>query len=469
VIPYLGVRAADVGVRNGRIAAIGDDLPTAAADRIIDAAGRAVLPGAVDSHYHVGIYRPHSADAETESRSSLVGGVTTVLSYFRTGHNYLNATGPYRRIFPQVLALSDGHFYTDYGYHLAIMTAEQLDEIEVLVDESGVSSFKYYMFYKSLDLAGNSATGPAYAMTENYDLGHLYLMMERIARVAAGRGAAGRVALSLHCENPELIRVFMDRVRAEGARGLEAYSRARPPLTERLSIHEAAILADATRCPVNLLHLSSREALAAAVEVRARYPELDVVCEVTLHHLVLSHDRVTGVRGKVNPPIRARDDCEALWRGIVRGQVNTVVSDHACCLEEMKDESDLWGSLPGFGGSSLVYPVLVSEGYHRRRLPLTRVAELASANPARHFGLYPRKGTIAVGSDADLAIIDLDRTACVSPDMLRSAQEFTPFEGIELRGWPAMTVLRGEVQFADGQVCGTPIGRYLSRPIPADG
>src|SRR5262249_46318916 len=161
VIPNVGVRAADLGIRDGRIAALADALPTAAADRVIDAAGRAVLPGAGDSHYHAGTHPPHAADAETESRSSLVGGVTTLLSYFRTGHNYLNATGPYRRIFPQVLALSDGHFYTDYGYHLAIMTAEQLDEIEPLVDEFGGSWFKYYMFYMLLTLAGDSETGRA--------------------------------------------------------------------------------------------------------------------------------------------------------------------------------------------------------------------------------------------------------------------------------------------------------------------
>jgi dihydropyrimidinase/allantoinase len=109
--------------------------------------------------------------------------------------------------------------------------------------------------------------------------------------------------------------------------------------------------------------------------------------------------------------------------------------------------------------------VLITEGYHRRRLPLSRIAEVAAANPARHFGLYPRKGTIAVGADADLAVVNLQRTKDVQPEMLRSAQTFTPFQGMELLGWPEMTIVRGHVQFRDGHVCGQPIGQYLPRPL----
>ena len=177
---------------------------------LIEARGKMVFPGAVDSHYHIGIYRPFSEDAETESRSSLIGGVTTLLSYFRTGHHYLNKTGPYREIFPEVLQLSAGHFYTDYGFHLAIMTAEQLPEVGELVETFGVGSFKFYMFYKALNLAADSTRGSDYTMAENYDLGHLFLLMEQVAAISRKHASKGRIALSLHCENPELIRVFID-------------------------------------------------------------------------------------------------------------------------------------------------------------------------------------------------------------------------------------------------------------------
>jgi dihydropyrimidinase/allantoinase len=461
VLPGLGPLAVDIGVRHGRIAALADEIPAAEAAEVVDARGRHVLPGAVDSHFHVGIYRPHAGDARSESTSAVSGGVTTLVSYFRTGQHYLNKTGPYREIFPEVLELSRGSFFCDYAYHVAPMTTAQLDEIPWLV-EQGVASFKYYMFYKGLTLAADSTRGRDYAMADEYDLGHLYEMMARVAEQARARRR--RISVSLHCENPELIRVFIARVKKEGLSGLRAYSEGRPPLTERLSIQEAGVLADATACPVNLLHLSSREAIETAVAVRRHHPHLDVVLETTLHHLCLSHETAGGLLGKVNPPLRTPADQEALWHALLSGQVDTVVSDHACCMEEMK-QGDTWTALPGFGGTSLLYPVLLSEGVRRRGLHLARAVELVSTNPARHFGLYPRKGTIAVGSDADLVLVDLGRTRAVDAAGLHSAQDHTPFAGVSLTGWPETTLLRGRVVFRAGEVQGEPGGAFVPRPV----
>lgn len=469
VIPHTGLVRADLGVRDGRIAAIVDKISTHEAETLIDANGKAVFPGAVDSHYHVGIYRPFSQDAESESRSSLIGGVTTLLSYFRTGHHYLNKSGPYRTIFPEVLELAAGHFYTDYGFHLAIMTAQQLQEVDDLVEKYGVGSFKFYMFYKGLNLSANSTRGNDYTMADNYDLGHLYLLMEKVSAAARKHADGGRIALSLHCENPELIRVFIEKVKEEGLQGLKAYSRARPPLTEHLSILEAVLLAEATRCPVNLLHLSSRQALKAGIHARREHPSLDIVLETTLHHLTLTCETAGGVIGKVNPPIRDQEDVDYLWEGIANGEVDTVVSDHACCMEEEKKDADLWGSLPGFGGSSLLYPTLISEGFHKRSVPLTRISEIAAANPARHFGLFPQKGALAVGADADFAVIDLNKIQTVTPELLQSAQKFTPFHEKKLKGWPSKTILRGEIMMKNSQVIGEASGRYIRRPVALHG
>src|SRR5688572_13567219 len=338
VIPYVGEIRADIGVRDGRIAAITDEpIGPADADDAIDATGKAVLPGAVDSHYHLGIYRDLAVDAESETTSSLIGGVTTVLSYFRTGAHYLDKQGPYREILPEVLAKLDGHAKTDYGLHLAPIIPEHIDEIPWLVDEMGVSSFKYFMLYKGFNLSASSRDSKGFLMTDTeYDLGHLFQIMEKVAQVNAER--SGRVSLSLHCEHSELMRVFIERAKADpSVSGLAEYSAGRPPLTERLAIEEAGVLADATSVAVNFLHLSSEVALGTAMEIAGRYPQLDLRREVTLHHLALACEDLDGkgMGGKVNPPIRDRSDNEALWRGVARGDVSWVASDHACCMEEL--------------------------------------------------------------------------------------------------------------------------------------
>ncbi|MBI4591599.1 MAG: dihydroorotase family protein [Candidatus Rokubacteria bacterium] len=464
VVPYVGTVRCDIGIRHGRIAALADAISPSEADEVVDARGTVVLPGAVDSHCHLGIYRGLAEDARSETASALVGGVTTVISYFRTGRHYLNKSGPYREIFPAVLAATSGQVHTDFGYHIAVMTADQLDEVDWLVGQQGVGSFKYYMFYKGLNLTADSTRGSDYTMAEAYDLGHLYVLMQRVAAAAGKYGRHGRVSLSLHCEQAELIRVFMEEVKRAGLEGLDAYHRSRPPLTERLAMAEAVVLADATRCPVNLLHLSSAEAVASGAQARRDFPHLDIRLETTLHHLALTYETAGGILGKVNPPIRTEDDREALWRAVEDGRIDTVVSDHACCAEADKGR-DLWKALPGFGGTALLYPYLLSEGHLRRGLSLVRVAELASANPARAFGLYPTKGAIAVGSDADLVMVDLDRELTVTPEVLNSAQDFTPFAGMRVRGWPSETLLRGQVVWRAGTPQGRPVGRYVKRPV----
>ncbi|MER5319041.1 dihydroorotase [Streptosporangium roseum] len=456
VLPYHGEIRADLAVSGGRIVAVGEDLD--GAEEVIDATGKVVLPGAVDAHFHIGIYRDMALDAFEETRSSLVGGATTVLSYFRTGRHYLDRTGPYGTIFPEVLAAVGGRAWTDYGFHLAPMTVEQIEEIPRLVAEHGITSYKYYMFYKGFDLAANSRDAQAFTMGDEYDLGHLFLIMEKLAEVQRSRPDR-RLSLSLHCEQSELMRVFIDRVRRSGAvQNLRAYSEGRPPLTEQVAIAEAAAIAAHTGADVNFLHLSSAEALEAASRTPGRR-------ETTLHHLCLDHDDLDargGLGGKVNPPIRTRAHNEALWEGVRDGRIDWVASDHACCMEEHKGD-DLWPAHPGFGGTALLYPVLFSEGHLRRGLPLSRIAEVASANPARAYNLWGRKGSLAVGFDADLTVVDPSATRTVTADLLLSGQDHCPFEGVEVTGWPTATVVGGRIAFRDGEAVGRPSGSYLHR------
>jgi len=467
VDPATGLYKADIGIRGEKIAAIAEAISPSEAGQVVDATNRYVFPGAIDSHYHVGIYRPFREDAMSESTSSASGGVTTILTYFRTGQSYLNKMGPYKEILPELLDLSKDSFLVDYGYHLALFTDQHISEIEWLVRDGGVSTFKYYMFYKLLNLSGHSPDALKYLMIDTpVDLGFLYKFMREVSRVNQVFKDYGKIALSIHCENPEIIRVTSEEAKNKSSGNpMKDYSDARPPWQEELAIHEAAVLARETKCPVNLLHLSSRKAVEAGVDVSSRYSDVDFLLEGTLHHLGLSNDMNLGQLAKVNPPIRSREDVDFLWKSVLNGTIKTVVSDHACVTKEIK-KGDLWTSLPGFGGTSLMFPILITEGHHKRGLPLQRIAELSSANPARYHDLYPRKGAIKIGSDADFAVVDIQAEKQVTLANLFTAQDFSPEEGMKLKGWPEVTVLRGKVIFEKGKVVGKPgYGRYLKRPV----
>jgi dihydroorotase-like cyclic amidohydrolase len=466
VIPTVGVIKADIGIAKEKIASISKDIEVKEANRVIDALGKCVFPGAVDSHFHIGIFRPMDEDATSESRSAAWGGVTTICSYFRTGKNYLNKSGPYKEIFPEVLEKSRNSFHTDFVYHLTMMTPDQINEIEMLVAQYGVSTFKYYMFYKMLDLTGAAGSDKYLMLNTSYDLGFLYNYMKEVARVNAEYGKYGKIRLSIHCEQPEIINAATQYMRQhETGNLLKDYSDARPTLSEKLAIKEAEVLAAQANCPVNLLHLSSMDAIEAGKEAAERNPELNILLEATLHHLGLSNDIQYGKLGKVNPPIRGREDVDALWKAVINGEIKTVVSDHACATKKIK-EGDLWTSLAGFGGTEIMFPLLLTKGYRKRGLSLQKIAELTSYNPAMYHNLYPKKGMIAVGSDADLTIIDLDKEKEVSVDTLHSAQDFTPFEGIKYKGWPVCTILRGKVIFENEKIVGKPgDGQYIKRPV----
>ena len=466
VIPLVGIRKADIGVVNEKIAAISQSIDGKEAAKVIDATGKYVFPGAVDSHFHIGIFRPMDEDAMSESRSAAWGGVTTIGSYFRTGKNYLNKSGPYKEIYPEVLEKSKKSFYTDYVYHLTIMNPEQINEIDMLIDQFGVSTFKYYMFYKMLDLTGAAGSDKYLMINTSYDLGFLYNYMKEVAKATEKYKDYGRISLSIHCENPEIINAFTQYMRQhETGKPLKDYSDARPAFQEKLAIKEAEVLAAQASCPVNLLHLSSIDAIEAGKEAVLRNPALNILLESTLHHLGLSNDIGYGRHGKVNPPIRSKEDVEALWQAIIRGDVKTVVSDHACSSKKIK-EGDLWTSLAGFGGTELMFPLLLTDGHRKRGIPLQRIAEITSYYPAVYHELYPKKGTIAIGSDADLAVIDLDREKEISVESMHSAQDFTPFEGFHYKGWPVCTILRGKVIFENDKIVGQAgDGQYIKRPV----
>jgi len=464
-------READIAIAGEKFARIAPNLGADAAT-IYDGKGRLVFPGVVDAHMHTGIYAPLADDAVSESRAAAQGGVTTSLNYFRTGQYYLNKGGPYLDFFPEVLRLSQGRFHVDYGYHLAPMDGTHIREIPQLIERHGVASFKIFMFYGSHGLHGRSDSQRDFLMIgpdDRYDYAHFEFIMRGVqAARERFRDKAAQISLSLHCETAEIMTAYTKLVESEGRlEGLAAYHAARPPHSEGLAVFIASYLANETGLPaINLLHLSSRKALEAALQMQQVFPHIDFRREVTIGHLMLDVNSRAGALAKVNPPIRPREDVEYLWQQLLAGKVDWVVSDHACCRHETKAAKNalgnIWLAKSGFGGTEYLLPALVSEGA-KRGLSYSRIAELTSRNPARRFGLNS-KGDIAEGLDADVVLVEPKESWTIRAADSESTQGYTPFEGIELGARVKATFLRGALVCENGNVLGKARGKYLHRP-----
>jgi len=467
-----GVECLDIGIKDGKVARLSPEIRVDDAAQIFDAKQLLAFPGCVDAHMHIGIYQPLADDALTESKAAAMGGVTSSLNYIRTGQYYLNRGGPYREVMPEVLRLSEGRFWVDYGYHVAPIEAQHLEEMDYLATEHGVTSFKIFMFYGAYGLHGKSGSQNQFLMLgpdDRYDIAHFEFVM-RSARAVMERHPelAEHISVSLHCELADILNAYTTLVEREGKlTGLKAYSAARPPHSEGLAVWIASYLANETNCMnINLLHLSSRKAVDAAWIMQQVFPHIQFRREVTVGHLLLDTDCECAVHAKVNPPIRPREDVEALWQAVLDRKIDWIVSDHACCSAEQKwsqsDPNNIWLAKSGFGGTEYLLSGVLSEGA-KRGMSYNRMAELLSWNPAQRFGLR-HKGDIAPSYDADIVLVDPHESFVVRAAESESDQGYSPFEGQELTGRVKSTFLRGELVYDKGNVVGPARGRYLRRP-----
>jgi allantoinase len=466
---------ADIAIRDQRVAKVAPGIDATRAKTVYDGRGRLAFPGVVDAHMHSGIYSPLAEDAVSESKAAAMGGVTSSLNYFRTGQYYLNKGGPYKKFFPEVLKLSKNRFHVDYGFHLAPMDKTHIDEIPMLIEKFGVSSFKIFMFYGSHGLHGTSNTQRDFLMIgedDRYDVAHFEFIMRGIqAAREAMPHKARQISLSLHCETAEIMTAYTKLVEGDKSKnrlkGLAAYSASRPQHSEGLAVFTAAYLAHETALPnINLLHLSSKKAVQAALMMAEVFPHIDFKLEVTIGHLMLDITSKAAELAKVNPPIRPREDVEYMWDALLAGELDWVVSDHACCRQEMKIPKhyfgNIWMAKSGFGGTEYLLPALVSEGT-RRGMGYNHMARVTSWNPAQRYGLN-HKGDIAEGFDADIAIVDPAKTWQIAAKDSPSTQGYTPFEGLEMSARVDATFLRGSKIYENGEVIGKPRGQYLHRP-----
>lgn len=467
------VHEADIAIAGGKFAKVAPGIDVAQAKAVHDGKGMLAFPGVVDAHMHSGIYSPLDEDAVSESKAAAMGGVTSSLNYFRTGQYYLNKGGPYKKFFPEVLKTSKGRFHVDYGYHLAPMDRTHIDEIPMLIDKHGVSSFKIFMFYGSHGLHGASDAQKQFLMIgedERYDYAHFEFIMRGVqAAREQFPERARQISLSLHCETAEIMTAYTKIVEKDKSlKGLAAYSASRPQHSEGLAVFIASYLANESALPnINLLHLSSRKAVQAAMMMAETFPHIDFRREVTIGHLMLDVTSKAAELAKVNPPIRPREDVEFLWQALLAGELDWVVSDHACCRHETKIPKryfgNIWMAKSGFGGTEYLLPALVSEG-SRRGMGYNHMARVTSWAPAQRFGLN-RKGDIAEGYDADIALVDPAKTWTIKASESPSTQGYTPFEGLEMSARVEATFLRGEQIYAqDRGILGKPRGQYLFRP-----
>ena len=438
VVTAADTYAADIGIEGGKIARIGFDLGTAR--REIDVSGQYLLPGAVDVHTHVDLEFQGLQSVEdfwSGTVAAACGGVTTLIDYALPGPGQT----PLETI--QALhAKARDKAVIDYGFHVAIFEPDDaaIQQIpDVIAD--GHSSFKIFM------------------------MGTFERHIDGFMRMMAQVGRHGGL-VNLHVKDACCLEYLARRFNAEGKRGAAYFADSRPRASEGIAAMRAIGLAQLAEVPAYLVHLSCEESLESLD--RARGKGQTVYGETRPCYLHFSRARMEEEDGILYagwPPLRESDQMEILWQGLESGVLQTVATDHDGWSLQQKTTFDRVDEmLAGMAGLETMVPLLYSKGVLKKRLSLNRMVEVTATNPARLFGLYPRKGTITIGADADIVAFDSNARKVIRAEDMHSAADWDPFEGWEVEGWPGMTLSRGEVVVDRGQVLARPgRGRLLRR------
>jgi dihydropyrimidinase len=457
VIPKVGIiDDTNIMIEDGKIKSLAKSANGVSASRRIDVRGRYVLPGAIDPHVHYGVYTPINDAARTESRSAAIGGATTMIRMLRLFDGYSDSN------ITKQLRASKGNHYIDYSIHASILRPDQVRDIPYL-KELGISSVKIYM-----NLGADLNRIHMDLEPETYGLrDELVNMTDELMSSIVKEGANVNSTILVHAENPVVCSEYMRKAKEIGMAHLEAWSYCRPPYSEMQSIAKISDLGRMTgSANLYFVHVGSTAAIDAILAEREK-GQSNCYVETCPHYL--THTTEFGnLIGKVTPPIRSKSDLQSMWSALRNGIVDTIGSDHVASRLEMKmGKGDIWSALSGFPGIATMLPVLLSKGVNEDRIGIERVAEVTSYNTARIFGIYPKKGTIQPGSDADLTIVDLDLEKTVTPELLQSYSDYTIYDGWKLRGWPVMTIVRGNIVMEDGQVAKEALGHgeFISRPV----
>jgi Dihydroorotase and related cyclic amidohydrolases len=440
-----GEFSADIGISEGKIAAL--LAPGASADTktTIDASGRVVMPGAIDPHLHFCLVKKPIDDYDTETAAAAVGGVTTVIPY-------LLAQESYDKLYQETLDGAKQSAHVDYAFHYYINNDAQLAEIPHYIADHKVTSFKFYM---------PAREGEKTILGEvHVDDGTMYDLFSMVAKYKD-------TVVCVHCENIEVVWRLRDRIKASGRNDLAAWSDTRPPFVEAAAVRSMLFFAQQTGANVHVVHLGSGAGLDEVRTGKRSFPETRISAETCPAYLLFDKNAQQGNLLKVVPPMQNKEDNERLWQGLADGSIDCMGTDHSPSLRSMK-QGTIWDARNNFTDVMVVLPIMISEGHCKRGLPLQRIVELTSQKPAQLFGLYPRKGTLNVGADADLNLIDLDWERTVKIEEFYTWADFSVYEGMKLRGWPRLTMVRGTVVQRDGKLVGPKgHGQYLARVAAA--
>ena len=451
VVTSSGATEFDIGINNGVITTLGLDLKNG--ENIIDASGLIALPGGIDSHVHIsqpsGPGIEMADDFHSGTCSAACGGNTTILPFClpEANQSLREAVKEYRnKAFDQCM--------TDVSFHLIIKDTDPVtlgQDLPALI-QAGYTSFKVFMTYAGL------------ALTDRQILEVMSVAREHNAMVM------------VHAENEDAINFLQDRAERSGKTDPYHHAITRPIPVEREATHRAISLAEIAGVPLTIVHVSNGEVMQEIV--RARQRGLTVFAEtcpqyITLTANDLDKDGFDGAKYVCSPPPRTSEEWPKIWAGIEQRTFDLFSSDHcpfrfaSAAGKNAPGARSNFRNIPnGIPGVETRLPILFSEGVVKGRISLERFAELTATNHARLYGLYPRKGAIMVGADADIVLWDPDKSKQIAQANLHHGSDYTPWEGFEVKGWPIRTMLRGVTTMLDGEPTGAPMGEYLIRRAP---
>ena len=442
---------ADVGIRDGKIAAIGAQLPRENATRVINAKGKLVMPGGIDVHTHLDMPfggTTSADDFETGTRAALFGGTTTIIDF---AIQYKGQT--LRTAFDAWMKKAESRAIGDYGFHCIItdLPDARIEEMNALIRD-GVTSFKLFMAYPGVFMLDDAS-------------------IFRAMKATSKNGAM----ICMHAENGGAIDVIVQQALAEGKTAPKYHALTRPTTAEAEATSRAIALAEMAGAPLYIVHLSCNDALEKVREGRDK--GLPVYAETCPQYLYLSLEDMEapgfeGAKYVFTPPLREKWHQERLWSGLKHDHLSVVSTDHCpFCFKEQKEMGkDDFTKIPN-GGPGIEHrmSLIYSGGVAAGRFNANRFVEITSTTPAKLFGIYPRKGTIAIGSDADLVIFDANRKHTISAKTHHMRVDYSMFEGVTVTGMPDVVMSRGRVLVEGDNFLGKPgTGNFLKRSTYGD-